>query len=525
MTRREPSRHARRGPAKAPADGPGDGTGDGHTAASGPPEPSGDGQVDWQQALAGLVYTLRDVAVAACDTDLQLTAYSPAFRDLIGGEVPRNISSVERDLVAVDESGRQLGVAEWPLARALHGEVVQDAMLRLFRGDGTDLYVRCNSAPCRDADGGVVGAILLVEDVTEEYLRQRHDTELRERLIETINHEFRTPLSAVLGHAELLEDMRLDLPPAAQQFLAAIVDGARRLHALTEAVSELVDLYAAQDLTVRAGDLCGCVRHEIDAVRRFAAVRQVQVEGTMPARLAVRADLGLVGRSVAALLRTAVEHAPASSAVTVTVKDDGARRLHALTEAVSELVDLYAAQDLTVRAGDLCACVRHEIDAVRRFAAVREVQVESTMPARLAVRADLGLVGRSVAALLRTAVEHAPASSAVTVTVKDDGARAVVEIADTGPAPAAWQVDHGERSFPVEGRDLTSPTSEGLGLALARTVAGAHGGTVRVERNRPTGVRVALVLPLAPPRADAPTAARGRARRRAGHKSRRGARS
>ena len=427
MTRREPSRHARRGPAKAPADGPGDGTGDGHTAASGPPEPSGDGQVDWQQALAGLVYTLRDVAVAACDTDLQLTAYSPAFRDLIGGEVPRNISSVERDLVAVDESGRQLGVAEWPLARALHGEVVQDAMLRLFRGDGTDLYVRCNSAPCRDADGGVVGAILLVEDVTEEYLRQRHDTELRERLIETINHEFRTPLSAVLGHAELLEDMRLDLPPAAQQFLAAIVDGARRLHALTEAVSELVDLYAAQDLTVRAGDLCGCVRHEIDAVRRFAAVRQVQVEGTMPARLAVRADLGLVGRSVAALLRTAVE--------------------------------------------------------------------------------------------------HAPASSAVTVTVKDDGARAVVEIADTGPAPAAWQVDHGERSFPVEGRDLTSPTSEGLGLALARTVAGAHGGTVRVERNRPTGVRVALVLPLAPPRADAPTAARGRARRRAGHKSRRGARS
>jgi signal transduction histidine kinase len=83
-----------------------------------------------------------------------------------------------------------------------------------------------------------------VQDVTAEIESALRAETLRKRLVETINHEFRTPLAALLGHVELIHDhrdRREDLDPDLAQWLDAIDRSAWRLRDLLDEVAELVN--------------------------------------------------------------------------------------------------------------------------------------------------------------------------------------------------------------------------------------------------------------------------------------------
>src|SRR5690242_21829735 len=54
---------------------------------------------------------------------------------------------------------------DFPLARAVNGELVTDAVIVSVREDGRRLYLRCNASPLRDEADEVIGAVVLVQDV------------------------------------------------------------------------------------------------------------------------------------------------------------------------------------------------------------------------------------------------------------------------------------------------------------------------------------------------------------------------
>jgi signal transduction histidine kinase len=60
---------------------------------------------------------------------------------------------------------------------------------------------------------------------------------LRMQLVDVVNHELRTPLTALLGHAELLQD--LDLPEQARRSVDSIVHAGERLRALADRVTAM----------------------------------------------------------------------------------------------------------------------------------------------------------------------------------------------------------------------------------------------------------------------------------------------
>ncbi|MDQ0598861.1 signal transduction histidine kinase [Streptomyces canus] len=104
-------------------------------------------------------------------------------------------------------------------------------------------------------------------------------------------------------------------------------------------------------------------------------------------------------------------------------------------------------------------------------------------------------LGRVIGNLLDNAQRHA--RSAVGVTVRRDGAWAVVEVADDGGGVA--EADR-ERIFErfvrldeTRGRD---DGGAGLGLAIARDVAARHGGTLTVRDAPAGGALFELRLPL-----------------------------
>lgn len=114
---------------------------------------------------------------------------------------------------------------------------------------------------------------------------------------------------------------------------------------------------------------------------------------------------------------------------------------------------------------------------------------------------------RVVRNLVENAVRHAPSGSVVTVTLDASGDAVTLAVCDEGPGVPG---DQAERIFepfvrldPARSRDGDS----GLGLAIAREVARAHGGDVSLDAAHANGARFVVWLPLA---SDAPGALAGR---------------
>ena len=170
-----------------------------------------------------------------------------------------------------------------------------------------------------------------------------------------------------------------------------------------------------------------------------------------------------------------------------------AQRLATLVEA---LLSLARADEGTLLSGgaavDLAALGREAVARVQARAAARSVIVE-TSGACGPVRGNPVLLSRLFDNLLDNAVRHARAR--VLLAISAEGAQAQVRVSDDGPGISAELRPVLFERF-VRGTSSRSEPGFGLGLAIARAVAEAHGGALRLGP-REAGAEFVLELPAA----------------------------
>jgi len=118
-----------------------------------------------------------------------------------------------------------------------------------------------------------------------------------------------------------------------------------------------------------------------------------------------------------------------------------------------------------------------------------------SVPGGLVVRADADRLRQAIAALLDNAIRHAPGTPiSVGATPRAGGVR--VEVCDGGPGIPAADLPHVfERFYQAdESRDRTAGTS-GLGLAIAKAIADAHGASIGAANLATGGARFWIDLP------------------------------
>jgi signal transduction histidine kinase len=97
--------------------------------------------------------------------------------------------------------------------------------------------------------------------------------------------------------------------------------------------------------------------------------------------------------------------------------------------------------------------------------------------------------------LLSNAVEHAPSSPTIEVSVSKTRSDATVEVCDKGPGIPPEVLPLLFKPYARMGHGSSSGLGLGLGLYLAREIVTAHGGTIEAESNLGEGTAIIVRLP------------------------------
>lgn len=161
--------------------------------------------------------------------------------------------------------------------------------------------------------------------------------------------------------------------------------------------------------------------------------------------------------------------------------------------------------DADPRALDLVPCelgglLRHALKAHAARAAELRVRLDlADVTVPLTVLADPDRLREVIDNLLDNALRHAPADSAVDVSLAPDGDRAVVAVRDAGPGLTPDERARVfDRFYRADGSRARHSGGLGLGLAIVKSIVDAHGGEVAVESVPGAGARFFVRLPLAP---------------------------
>ncbi len=189
-----------------------------------------------------------------------------------------------------------------------------------------------------------------------------------------------------------------------------------------------------------------------------------------------------------------------------------------LQRLVSELLDLSRLQaqqaPLTLEPLDLGELVRHVVDIFDPRAESEGIELRDEVPSPLVVSGDADRLEQVLTNLIDNAIKHTPAGGTVTISARvhtepSTGAktvapRRIVDLAvhNTGSYIPPEVIPHLFEPF-YQGPGAR-PGGAGLGLAIARQIAAAHGGDLRAESSLDGGTTFTLSLPAQPRMLESP---------------------
>ncbi len=338
----------------------------------------------------------------APDGDL-VFANDALARILRASEFPKSLADRLGRLRATLPGGRPLERHDWPVVRALKGEVVEGQELHIERPDGSMAWIHARAAPIHRDDGTVEAAVITLVDVTAEKAALATADEAsraKDGFLAMLGHELRNPLAPIVTALHL---MRL-----------------------------------------RGG---GALERERAVIERQVSHLMRLVDDVLDVSRAVRGELRL-------------ERAP--------------------VEVASVIADAIEV------AGPLVEERRHKLS----------VSVPRT---GLLLVADAERIAQVITNLLTNAAKYTPSGGHITVVARPDGGHVVLEVSDDGAgiAPELLPIVFDAFTQGRQGLDRKQG-GLGLGLAIARQLIVAHGGTIEARSAGPgRGTTMVVRLPRA----------------------------
>ena len=165
-----------------------------------------------------------------------------------------------------------------------------------------------------ESDRHIIGAVLLLFDVTEKALAEQN----RREFTANVSHELKTPLQGIIGSADLIETGMVkqeDLP----RFVGHIRQEATRLVALIEDILRLSQLDEGEEMPVEEVDLYAIADEVVQSLQSAAAAKKVTL-ALQGDSVTLHGVSRLIHEIVYNLCDNAIKYNMDSGSVTVTVK-------------------------------------------------------------------------------------------------------------------------------------------------------------------------------------------------------------
>src|SRR5512133_2947988 len=420
------------------------------------------------RAAAATLPADRVAGLSPGDEGTRTLAHVRARLDALARATNTRLFVIRPDRTALADSAGQHRIGESPpalerdrleIAEAARGRALPSQVL--FEGRDGRLY-KTGYAPLVAEDGAVVG-VVGADGTAASFATLR---------------AFRQLLVALgLGGA---------LIAAALAALAG-VSVTRPLMRLTEAAERIGRGDLATPLWRRVRqDQIGVLRDTLEEMRASLQARDEERE-TLLAGIAheVRNPLGGMELFTGLLAEELAGRPEAAHVARIRAE------LETLSRVVDEFLDYARARPLQTEPCELAGLVAEVADLVQPLAAARGVRIEASGRGRCA--ADREKLRRAVLNLARNAVEATPDGGTVEiVAAEDDEGGATAEVLDRGPGLTAEARAKLFRPF-----FTTRERGTGLGLALAKKVADAHGGTLELAPREGGGTVARLAVPPA----------------------------
>ncbi len=239
------------------------------------------------------------------------------------------------------------------------------------------------------------------------------------------------------------------------------------------------------------------------AAEAQAAELQAETERMRSALLAsvshdLRTPLAAIGGASSTLLRAGSALAEASRRELLQSINEEAERLNRF---IANLLDMTRLEAGAIKVRKEWQPVEEVIGAAlgQLEAALAGREVRTRIPESLPlVPLDTALVVQALANLLENAVKYTPPSSAIEIGARVEKEWLVLEVSDRGPGLAGGEEGRVFEKFYRSPAGSGQPGA-GLGLAICKAIAAAHGGTAGAANRTGGGAVFELRLPLGGP--------------------------
>jgi two-component system sensor histidine kinase KdpD len=208
-----------------------------------------------------------------------------------------------------------------------------------------------------------------------------------------------------------------------------------------------------------------------------------------------RTPLTSIKASVTSLL-SHDELDPSQKHELLTVIDEESDRLNHLVGEAAEMAQLDAKKlELHMELHPIQEAIERAVEETRKLLAEHMLQIDApvTLPR---TRFDLDRIKDVMKQLLENAAKYSPSNTPIRITAESKTSGLTVSVADRGPG-----IDDFEQSLIFDkfyrGKDQRYRLQgTGMGLAIAKAIVEAHGGTIGVTSQRGQGSVFSFALPL-----------------------------
>jgi PAS domain S-box-containing protein len=190
--------------------------------------------VTLQRGMSDTILESIADGVVTVDTGGRIISVNDAAGDIIGIPALTVTGSTISGLVGSSKENVGFGLKmEECFKRALKGELMS-AESDFVSADGRRLPIKFRGAPVRDNAGDIAGVVDILRDLSGEVELDI----MKMDFVKSVSHEFRTPLTAIVGMTEMVLEEEVE-GPRAMGYLKTILSEGKRL---SDMVSDVLDI-------------------------------------------------------------------------------------------------------------------------------------------------------------------------------------------------------------------------------------------------------------------------------------------